>query len=467
MIGWLRNTRLAAASKTSRGGKPLEVSLNKDDMNESSGTRRVGIIGAGVAGLAAAYDLTRQGYAVTLFEGAAVAGGLASGFKAATWEWPLERFYHHLFTSDSDIIRLTQEIGAGDLLLFRRPTTSMWYQGKPYAFDSPLRLLAFPHLDWINKFRMGFVFAYLRYVSKNWRAFEQTTSHAWLRRWMGARGYDMLWRPMLEGKFSDHYQEVNLAWFWARIVKRSPRLGYYKGGFQAFVDALVNRVTAQGAHIHLNARVTNVRPSADRTLVVTHDGGEAAFDAVIATVSPSLLTRLAPDLPPAYLAQLGQLKSMGAVVMTLALKQSLMKDVYWLNIPKAEGFPFLALVEHTNYMETAHYGGDHIIYLGDYLDPSHPYFSMSNQQLLDIFLPALARVNPDFRPDWVREAWVHKATYAQPVPPVNYSALIPPLQTPIPGLFFASMSQVYPWDRGTNYAVEIGRQVAQKVMAAG
>ncbi len=434
-------------------------------MNESSGTKRVGIIGAGVAGLAAAYDLTRQGYSVTLFEGAPVAGGLASGFKASTWEWPLERFYHHLFTSDSDIIQLTREIGASDLLLFRRPTTSMWYQGKPYAFDSPLRLLAFPHLDWINKFRMGFVFAYLRYVSKNWRAFEQTTSDAWLRRWMGPRGYDMLWQPMLEGKFSDHYQEVNLAWFWARIVKRSPSLGYYKGGFQAFVDALVKQVTAQGADVQLNARVTHVRPSADRTLVLTHAGGEQTFDAVIATVSPGLLTRLAPDLPAAYLAQLGQLKSMGAVVVTLALKHSLMKDVYWLNIPKAEGFPFLALVEHTNYMETAHYGGDHIIYLGDYLDPSHRYFSLSDQELLDTFLPALRRINPDFRPDWVRESWVHKATYAQPVPPVNYSALIPPLQTPIPGLFFASMSQVYPWDRGTNYAVEIGRQVAKKVMA--
>lgn len=434
-------------------------------MNESSGTKRVGIIGAGVAGLAAAYDLTRQGYSVTLFEGAPVAGGLASGFKASTWEWPLERFYHHLFTSDSDIIQLTREIGASDLLLFRRPTTSMWYQGKPYAFDSPLRLLAFPHLDWINKFRMGFVFAYLRYVSKNWRAFEQTTSDAWLRRWMGPRGYDMLWQPMLEGKFSDHYQEVNLAWFWARIVKRSPSLGYYKGGFQAFVDALVKQVTAQGADVQLNARVTHVRPTADRTLALTHAGGEQTFDAVIATVSPGLLTRLAPDLPAAYLAQLGQLKSMGAVVVTLALKHSLMKDVYWLNIPKAEGFPFLALVEHTNYMETAHYGGDHIIYLGDYLDPSHRYFSLSDQELLDTFLPALTRVNPDFRPDWVRESWIHKATYAQPVPPVNYSALIPPLQTPIPGLFFASMSQVYPWDRGTNYAVEIGRQVAKKVMA--
>ena len=435
-------------------------------MNESAGTKRIGIIGAGIAGLAAAYDLTRQGCAVTIFEGAPVAGGLASGFKAATWQWPLERFYHHLFTSDSDIIRLTQEIGCQDLLIFRRPITSMWYQGKPYAFDSPTRLLAFPHLDWLNKFRMGFVFAYLRYVGKNWRGFEQTTSNAWLERWMGPAGYNMLWKPMLEGKFGDHYQEVNLAWFWARMVKRSPRLGYFHGGFQAFVDALVARITAQGAAVHLNRRVAQVRPTADHALTISHDRGEDTFDAVIATVSPSQMAALAPDLPAAYLGQLGQLKSMGAVVMTLALKHSLLKDTYWLNIPKAEGFPFLALVEHTNYMETAHYGGDHIIYLGDYLDPTHRYFAMSNEDLLAVFLPALARINPDFRPDWVRETWVHKATYAQPVPPINYSAMIPPLQTPIPGLFFASMSQVYPWDRGTNYAVEIGRRVAQQALVS-
>lgn len=435
-------------------------------MNESAGTKRIGIIGAGIAGLAAAYDLTRQGCAVTIFEGAPVAGGLASGFKAATWQWPLERFYHHLFTSDSDIIRLTQEIGCQDLLIFRRPITSMWYQGKPYAFDSPARLLAFPHLDWLNKFRMGFVFAYLRYVGKNWRGFEQTTSNAWLARWMGPAGYNMLWKPMLEGKFGDHYQEVNLAWFWARMVKRSPRLGYFRGGFQAFVDALVARITTQGAAVYLNRRVAQVRPTANHALTISHDRGEDTFDAVIATVSPSQMAALAPDLPAAYLGQLGQLKSMGAVVMTLALKHSLLKDTYWLNIPKAEGFPFLALVEHTNYMETVHYGGDHIIYLGDYLDPTHRYFALSSEELLAVFLPALARINPDFRPDWVRAIWVHKATYAQPVPPVNYSAMIPPLQTPIPGLFFASMSQVYPWDRGTNYAVEIGRRVAQQALVS-
>ena len=110
-----------------------------------------------------------------------------------------------------------------------------------------------------------------------------------------------------------------------------------------------------------------------------------------------------------------------------------------------------------------HYGGDRVIYLGDYLDSDHPYFGMTDQALLDAFTPALARINPAFQPDWVRRMWVHKATYAQPVPPVNYSQMIPALQTPIRGLYFASMSQVYPWDRGTNYAVEIGRRVGQLV----
>lgn len=432
-------------------------------MTQSPTNARVAIIGAGVAGLAAAYDLTRQGHTVTLFEGAPVAGGLASGFKAPEWEWPLERFYHHIFTSDDAIIGLTKEIGAGDLLFFPRPITAMWYQGQAYPFDSPLRLLAFPHLDWVNKFRMGFVFAYLRYLSRNWRGFEQTTSDAWLRRTMGSKGYEMLWRPMLEGKFGNHYREVNLAWFWARLVKRSPRLGYYRGGFQAFVDALVARVTAQGAQLHLDAPVTHIQPQQAGGLSVTIGGESQSFDSVIATASPTLMARLVPDLPSGYLAQLRALKSMGAVVMTLALTQQLIRDVYWLNIPKAEGFPFLALVEHTNYVDPVHYGGDRVVYLGNYLDPDHPYFSMSDQALLDTFTPALARINPDFRPDWVRRLWVHKATYAQPVPPVNYSQMIPALETPIRGLYFASMSQVYPWDRGTNYAVEIGRRVGTLV----
>jgi protoporphyrinogen oxidase len=175
------------------------------------------------------------------------------------------------------------------------------------------------------------------------------------------------------------------------------------------------------------------------------------------------MAQITPDLPAEYADKLRTLKSMGAVVMVLALDRQLTK-FYWHNLPKEAGFPFLSLVEHTNYMKPEYYGGDHLVYCGDYLDPSHEYFRLSKEELLERFLPGIKRFNPDFDRSWVKDYWLFKANYAQPIPPVNHSRNIPPLRTPVKGLYFASMSQVYPWDRGTNFAVEIGRNVARMVM---
>jgi protoporphyrinogen oxidase len=133
---------------------------------------------------------------------------------------------------------------------------------------------------------------------------------------------------------------------------------------------------------------------------------------------------------------------------------------YWYNLPKSAGYPFLALVEHTNFVGKEHFGGDHIIYMGDYLEPEHEYFRISQEELLERFLPALQKLNPNFVRSWVRKAWLYRTAYAQPVPLVNHSQNIPSIETPVEGIYFASMSQVYPWDRGTNFAVEIGRKVA-------
>ena len=431
-------------------------------METEQGKARIGIIGAGVAGLAAAYDLARQGHQVVIYEGLPVVGGLAAGFKAPHWDWPLERYYHHLFQSDDEILSLAREIGAE--VFFRRPITAMWYKGRGHAFDSPLRVLLFPHLSMPQKIRMGLVIAYLRYVSKNWRQFERIIADTWLNRWMGREAYEMLWQPLLIGKFGDHYQDVNLAWFWARVYKRSPALGYFTGGFQAFADKLAQRVQEHGGDIRLSVKVESIRPKPEgRGLTLRAGAGDEDFDAVISTTSPGLMVKLAPDLPAAYLSKLRELRSMGAVVMTVALDRPLTKGLYWVNLHKRDGFPFLALVEHTNYIEPKHYGGDHLVYLGDYLDPDHRYFQMTQDELLETFLPSLPRFNPDFDRRWIKGVWLHRTTYAQPIPPVSHSSYIPPLETPIPGLYFASMSQVHPWDRGTNYAVEIGRRAGRLV----
>ncbi len=419
---------------------------------------KIAIIGAGFAGLTAAYELTKGNHEVTLYEKDAVVGGLASGFKAPHWEWPLERFYHHWFASDAEVIGLIAELGLKDKLFFPRPTTSIWHKGSVYPFDSPLAVLRFPHLSWPAKFRFGLVGLYLR-LTRNWKPLERHTAHQWSLRWMGRQAYQTLWEPLLMGKMGQYYQEVNMAWFWARLYKRSPSLGYFVGGFQALADALLERVRAQGGTVHLNTPVHEIRSTAGGGLCLRTAEGEAVFDRVVATVSPQAMLRLTPDLPAGYQAQLRELRSLGALALILALDRPLTQGHYWINLPKAE-FPFLALVEHTNYIDPAHYGGDHLIYLGDYPPPEHEYFRLSKEELLERFLPHLARFNPDFNPGWVRQSWLFREEYAQPVPLLNHSQKIPALRTPIPGLFWASMSQVYPWDRGTNYAVELGRTVS-------
>lgn len=415
----------------------------------------IGIVGAGLTGLTAAFALAKAGHKVSVFEKDSFAGGLASGFKDERWEWPLERFYHHLFQSDHAILGLAQEIGSE--VIFRRPITAVWSHGQAYPFDSPIAVLKFPHLGFIDKFRTGVVVLYLRF-SNNWLPLERHTAHAWLTRHMGGRAYTTLWEPLLIGKFGDFYKDVNMAWFWARIHKRSPALGYFVGGFQAFVDALQEAVETRGSYIALNEGVEAIEPAGSGIRLRTGKG-EHIFDKIIVTLSPGVLAKLAPGLPADYLGQLTTLDSMGAVVMTVALNRPLTDRLYWINLRKDE-FPFLALVEHTNYMSSDYYGGDHLLYLGDYLPASHPYFKMSKEELEEAFFPSLTRVNPAFDRSWVRQTWLHREAYAQPVVKLNHSRLVPAMTTPMPHLYFASMAQVYPWDRGTNYAVELGKRVA-------
>ncbi|MEW6242338.1 MAG: FAD-dependent oxidoreductase, partial [Chloroflexota bacterium] len=251
---------------------------------------------------------------------------------------------------------------------------------------------------------------------------------------------------------------------WARIKARTTRLGTFEGGFQRFADMFADRLQEMGVEIRLEAQVRFIKRDQDKGLSIAA-GTVESFDRVLVTTSPNLMAKLCPDLPQDYLRGLLELKSMGAVVMVLSLEHQLSNEgYYWFNLPKEAGYPFLALVEHTNFVGTENFGGDHIVYAGDYLETGHEYFSLSDDELLERFLPALKKFNPAFERDWVKKVWVFKTNYAQPVPLVNHSRNIPAIQTPIAGLYFASMSQVYPWDRGTNFAVEIGRRAARMML---
>jgi protoporphyrinogen oxidase len=416
--------------------------------------------------MAAAYDLTRAGCQVTIFEAGEFVGGLAGGFKQPHWEWSVEKFYHHWFATDRHILGLIDELGWGDKVLFPRPYTVVYHRGKFYPFDSIPTALLFPGLGWgIHKVRFGLIGLYLR-LTNNWQALERTTADHWMRKWAGDRVYELMWQPLLIGKFGSHYRAVNMAWMWARLKARTTRLGTFEGGFQAFADSFAARLREMGVGIHLSTPVERIEPNTGGGIRLCLPAGPEAYNQCLATTSPALLARLAPDLPEAYLGSLLDLKSMGAVVLILSLRHQLSREgYYWFNLPKPAGFPYLALVEHTNFVPAEHFGGEHIVYIGDYLDTDHEYFQLDQSKLLERFLPTLPRFNPEFTPDWVLESWLFRTGYAQPIPEVNHSQKIPAIRTPLSGLYFASMSQVYPWDRGTNFAVEIGRRAARLMQA--
>ncbi len=420
------------------------------------------ILGGGALGLTAGLRLAQRGERVTVYEREPVAGGLAAGFQIDD-AW-LEKFYHHLFRSDRAMQRLIAELGLADRLRWPRPRTVTLWQGDTYLLDSPLAFLRFPPLRPPARVRQAAVMGALRYGPP--RLFEGKLAAPWVRRWMGEEPYRIIWEPLLRNKFGAASEEIALPWLWARLHDRSTELGYLRGGFQAVYDRLVERIRALGGEVCLGTTVERIAaaPDGDGRLTVATDRGARPFDRVISTLPPRLLCRLAPELPDAYRERYDWGRAYGAHCLILALDRPL-TDAYWINV-NDPGYPFLALVEHTNYMPPGDYGGRRLIYLGNYRPMDDPLFRQSKEEVLAEFLPHLARINPAFSPAWVTESWMFAAPYAQPIVTLDYKEHIPPFETPIANLYEASMFQVYPHDRGQNYSVLLAEELVERLTGA-
>src|SRR5215467_12250155 len=155
------------------------------------------ILGGGALGLGAAYRLANAGQPVMVFEQETIAGGLAAGFRIGD-AW-LEKFYHHLFRTDTTAIKLIQELGLGDRLEWSHPRTVFLIDGQFHQFDSPLTLLKFSPLRVHERVRVGAVGALLKATDSRW--YEGKTAEPWLRRWMGKRPYNLLFQPLFACKF--------------------------------------------------------------------------------------------------------------------------------------------------------------------------------------------------------------------------------------------------------------------------
>jgi protoporphyrinogen oxidase len=439
--------------------------------------KRVGVIGGGIAGLAAAYRLAQAGHQVTLWEQHERLGGQAAAFPVGDDAY-LEYFYHHLFMSDSAIVELIDELGIDDKLVWIDSNVGFFADGRVYPLNGATDLLKLGFIPFIDRFRIGLATLYLQRITEasgKWRKFEEVTAWEWLRRAVGQRAFDRVWGRQLIAKFGNRAQEVAMVWFWNKIFLRTQsrpgllareQLGYILGSFNVLIDRLAEACCELGVDIRVGVGVQGLDrhdEGPDRFVLRGADGRDEPADAIIATTPSPIMLRLVPDMPEPYRTQLTSATYQGAVCMLLKLKQPL-SQTYWMNIGD-ERLPFTGIIEHTNFIGPEHYGGWHYVYVSKYVDWDHPYVSMSDDELLDEYEPKLQVVNPAFDRSWIGQMWVFRERAAQPIIGLHYSENIPAHQTPVPGLYLANTAQIYPEDRGTNYSVDLGNRIAATVIA--
>ncbi|MBI4338229.1 MAG: NAD(P)/FAD-dependent oxidoreductase [Chloroflexi bacterium] len=434
---------------------------------------KVGVIGGGAAGLAAAFEVVRQGHQAIVYERAPFLGGQASTFEVGGAR--LERGYHHLFTSDVDMVWLVHELGLGHKLAWIPSKVGLYHRGRIWNFTTPTDLLRFGSLGLTDRLRLGLATLAIQ-RQKDWRRYEGITAAERLPKMVGRRGYEVVWEPLLRGKFGQHYQDVGMVWFWGKIALRfasrgrgmaREKLGYPMSSFGEVFDTLGQRVQQMGGKVHTSAVVRRVLVQDGKAVGVTAELPgqgltEETFDAVIATVPSYVFPRLLPELPQEYLLKLTGVTYLAAVLVVMALSQPL-SGIYWLNIAD-RSIPFVAVIEHTNFIPPEHYGGQHLVYLSNYLGKENPMYHMGHQELLDAYLPHLRSINPQFDKSWILQSYYHREEAAQPVIGTGYSARIPAHRTPVKGLYLANTTQIYPEDRGTNYSVRLGRKVARLLL---
>jgi protoporphyrinogen oxidase len=425
----------------------------------------VAVVGAGLAGLTAAFRLGSQGYRVRVFERYPRPGGLARIFQVGGE--PLEAFYHHLFTTDAAYVRLAEELGIGHLIEWLPSRMGIWAEDRLWDFGTPASLLKFRPLRLLDKIRFAAATLYLQRRSDP-SPYETVTAAEWTRRYQGDRVWRTVWGPLLYQKFADQAEQVAMVWLWGKLHLRGrsrsrtglgERLGYMRGSFARLVEELENRIVASGGELHLSEAVRRIDHRGGSFQIETKDHSFQATRVLAAIPVPDYLEIAGHLLAEGERQQLRQLRATGAICTVLEMSRSL-SPYYWLNIADPE-MPFGGLIEHTNYISKERYGGRHILYISNYLFPEHPLFRASKREVLETYTPALVRINRSFDTSWILASYHFRADYAQPLVTPGYRSRIPAMRSSVPGLYLCCMAQIFPEDRGQNFAVVYGEKAAR------
>lgn len=429
---------------------------------------KIAILGGGFAGLTAAYYLNKNGHEATLFEKEEVLGGLAAGFYAPGWEWPLERAYHHLFTNDTDILNFAKEIGFNGFMYKSLETASLYKVDNNYRIipvDSPQGLLTFPLMSMISRLRTGLTAAFFKLTPK-FSLYETYTAAELLKKMSGKEAWEVFWGPLMRKKFGKYAEKILASFIWTRVNKRTKDLIYIKGGFQTFLNYIEDVLNKKKVKILKGYQVLSITKKKEAfTLRYLKNGEEKeqteTFDGVISTLPTAIMTKVTSELfPQSYLDGFKKLEYMHAVNLILETEKPVHAKTYWLSCCVPE-FPFLVTLQHTNLIDKKHYGNKHVLYVGNYVDADSKLLKMNKEETIDFLVPYLKKFSANEIK--ITNSFHFKAGFAQPIFDKKFVENKPDFETPVKRFYIANLDMTYPYDRGTNYAVALGKKVTELI----
>ena len=424
------------------------------------------IIGGGPTGLTAGYELIKKGHRISIYECEERCGRLVDTVQIGNKK--LEKFYHHLFTSDSDIIKLIDELNLSSGLSWISPKNGIYINSRLYSLSSPSDLLLFKELSFAERLSLGNLLLKALLIT-NWKKLESVTAREWVVKHSGENVYKKVWEPLLYSKFDQDAEQISAVWLWNRIKLRSSTrrktlmsevLGYLNGSFQVLYEKLASKIKERGGTIECSKCVSRITPKGDRSLEVICDNQKENFERVIITSAPSLMRDLGLPLPGWYLEKLEKIKYKANICMIVELTRPL-SPYYWITVAEKD-FPFIAVIEHTNLVSFNGYGCS-VVYLSRYIDDTSDLFLSSDEMVRERFINCLKRMFPQWDETTIVNVHVNRARYVQPVICTGYSQIIPRFKTPIDNVYLASMAQIYPRDRGQSNAIKMGKSIARIV----
>lgn len=425
---------------------------------------RIGIIGAGVSGLAAAWALRRAGHEITVFERAEQAGGLISTFDFDRTR--IERYYHFLCRGDKGYIDLCGELGLADRIRWKPARTGFYYAGRDYPFTTPVDLLRFSPLSAFERLRLG-AFALEARMREEWAQLDAIAAKPWLIDRLGRKAYDMIWHPLLAFKFGVHHERISAAWVWHRVhrVARSKgRMGYLEGGSALLLDTLVAKLREAGVRIEEGCGVDAIAESGGRAAGLhLSDGSAYECDRVISAAPIPAAAKLVAGAWPGYAAQLASVEYIGVVCAVFKLARPVTNN-FWLNIHD-DRMTSNGLIEFTNLYPLLP-RPQSIVYVPFYVATDTELYRATDETVFAQTWEYLRAVNPKLTEGDLLAWSVSRAPYAQAVCPVDFLTSRPPAEGVVPGLSLLDSIYQYPEDRTQAGLIAIARDRALAAVAA-